>query len=819
MKYNSHAKRQAFLRASIRAALALPAAGALVSMPAHSQETSMLEEVVVTATRREGSVQDVPINIAAVGGERIEEQGFDNVSELLAYIPGINSIDQGGRNGNQTIVRGINADPLNQGGGNATGGTVATYIGEVPIPIDLKLNDLQRVEVLLGPQGTLYGAGTLGGAIRYIPNKPDFNKSMVKIRGDAYSISEGSGISSDLGLTFNLAVSENFAIRGSIDRLEDEGFIDYPFVVQQPGVSEPDIDLTDAAAVAANFNPAKDANGQQALSGRIAARWHPIDALDVSLTYYFQDEDNDGRSTSSTRGAYPSSKYASASRVLEPNEEENELIALEITADLGFAELTSATGVGSYAEVGQRDQTDLLISLDYSYETFPTFTAFTKEDEEEEFISQELRLVSTGDSRVNWIVGGFYNKLETVGSSAEFTPGYAAFAGFNRPDDLEYFSADSGEIVEKAFFGEIGLDISDLWQVTVGGRYYEYEIKLQSTVDFPLFDPAFVAPGLSTISSRSFDPVLAQKDDGTLFKVNTSYVVSDDVIVYATISEGFRIGGGNGGGSCPDFDPTAAQGNCNLAPGQQFGPGPNDFALFDERAYGPDLTRNHEIGAKTSWFNNTLTINGAIFLVDWEEPQLSSATVNASIPITINATGAESTGIELSADWRASDNLRLQGTYSHTKSELTAFVPSLIRTIAPPGFGTAFEDGRDGDRLPGSPENQFSILATYDYALPNGHDIRFNAGYAWQGDVLSRTGGRGGSLTLDDFGVANLSAIYSVEAWSATIYVSNVFDEFAESGVQSTARSNQAPLGSTVRSFMTQVLPPRTIGTRFTYNF
>jgi iron complex outermembrane receptor protein len=815
MKLNRSFLRNQYLRASIRAAIALPASGALLTMPVYAQDDSALEEVVVTATRRAGSVQDVPINIAAVDGARLEEQGFTNIADVLSYVPGINAIDQGGRNGNETIVRGINADPLGQGGGNDNGTTVATYLGEIPVPIDLRLNDLSRVEVLLGPQGTLYGAGTLGGAIRFIPNKPDFNDSLLEIRGDAFSINEGSGISSDFGLTFNVPVSETLAIRGSIDRLDNKGFVDYPYVVRQPGVSEPDIDPNDPAAVAANFSPVEDANGQETVSGRFALRWQPIDALDATLTYYFQNEDNDGRSVSSARGQFPTSQYASASRVLEPNEEENELFALEITADLGFAELTSATGVGSYAEVGQRDQTDLLVSLEESYETFPTFTAFTREDEEDEFINQEIRLVSTGDSRINWIVGGFYNKYEDVGSSAEFTPGYAAFAGFNRPDDLEYFSASSQETVEKAFFGEIGFDISDQWQITVGGRYYEYDIELQQTVDFPLFDPAFVAPDLGTIGSRAFDPTLRQNDDGTLFKINTSYELSDDIILYATISEGFRIGGGNGGGACPDFDPNAAQGICNLSTGQQFGPGPNDFALFDERAFGPDLTRNHELGAKTQWLDGSLTVNGAIFLVDWEDPQLSSATVNASIPITINANGAQSSGLELSADWRASSELRIRGTYSYTKSELTAFVPSLIRTITPPGFGSAFEDGLDGDRLPGSPETQFSIYATYDYS----DQLRFNAGYAWQGDVLTRTAGRGNSLTLDSYGVANASAVYDMENWSVQVYVTNVFDEFVESGAQSTSLSNQTVSGTTVRSFLTQVTPPRTIGTRFTYKF
>nr|XP_061812139.1 iron and copper transporter IacT-like [Nerophis lumbriciformis] len=769
--------------------------------------------------RREGSIQDIPINIAAVDGARIDQQGFENISELLAYVPGINVIDQGGRNGNETIVRGLNAEPLGQGGGNDIGSTVSTYLGEVPIPLDFRLNDIQRVEVLLGPQGTLYGAGTLGGAIRYIPNKPVTDDTMLELRTDAFSISEGSGISTDIGATFNLPLSDQFAIRASVDRLDNKGYIDYPYVVQQPGVSEPDVDLSDANAVAANLAPAKDANGQESVSGRVALRWQPNDIIDATLTYYFQDEDNEGRSVSGARGGFPSPRYASASRVLEPNEEQTNLTALEVVADLGFAELTSATGFGNYEEVGQRDQTDLLISLEYSYETFPTFTAFTREEEESEFFNQELRLVSTTDQRFNWIVGGFYNKFEEVASSAEFTPGFAAFAGFNRPDDLEYFSAGADEIVEQAIFGEFGFDITDRWQVTVGGRYYEYDIKSQSTVDFPLFDPGFVAAGLGEIGSRPFDPSLAQSDDGTLFKINTSFAINDDVTVYATISEGFRIGGGNGGGACDDFDPNATQGNCNLAPGQQFGPGPNDFAQFDERAYGPDTTRNHEIGAKTQWLDNRLTLNGAIFYVEWEDPQLASATVNASIPITINANGAESSGVELSADWLATDQLRIRGAYSYTNSELSADVPSLIRTITPPGFGSAFEDGLSGDRLPGSPESQFSVFASYEYPLNNGKQLRFNGGYAWQGDVLSRAGARGGNLTLDDFGLANVSAVYDAEQWAVTAYVDNLFDEFVESGVQSSQLLNQVAAGASVRAFLTQVTPPRTFGVRLKYQF
>jgi len=205
--------------------LALPTGMTLMSAPAHAQLVE--DEIIVTATRRSESVQDIAVNISAVGGAQIEQQGFGDLSELAAFVPGINISDQGGRDGNRIVVRGLNAEPVqNSFGQENGGGTVATYIGEIPLFVDLRLNDLQRVEVLLGPQGTLYGAGTLGGAIRYIPNKPEFDSSLFEVRSDVYSYKSGSGISSDVGFTFNAPISDTFAIRGSLDNLADQGFID-----------------------------------------------------------------------------------------------------------------------------------------------------------------------------------------------------------------------------------------------------------------------------------------------------------------------------------------------------------------------------------------------------------------------------------------------------------------------------------------------------------------------------------------------------------------------------------------------------------------
>jgi iron complex outermembrane recepter protein len=796
-----------------------------------------VEAVTVTATRRAESVQDIPLNIAAVGSAQIEEQGFDELADVLAYVPGINVVDRGGRQGNPIIVRGLNADGLGSGDGNNDGGgTVATYIGEVPVFLDLKLNDLERVEVLLGPQGTLYGAGTLGGAIRYIPKKPDFAGDTLDLRLEASQYSEADSLSYDTGFTFNKAITSNFAVRGSLDFENDSGFTDYPFVVRQIGVSDPDPDFSDPAAVAANTYRITDADSEEVLSGRLAARWQPTEWLDGTLTYYLQKSDIGGRRGVSQQPTVPTGDYELAKRVPEPNEITNQLLALEVVADLGFAELTSATGYSRFNDDGQRDQTDLLITLEYSYEAFPTFTAYTHEKGKEERINQELRLVSKTEGPLNWIVGAFYNQFEGASYSAEYTPGYAAFAGFNRPDDLEYFSQDYTKLEETAFYGEIGYDITDKWSVTVGGRYYEYDLESFSDVDFPLFDPTFAPVGVSSLQdslqadyaagSPNGTEKTGQSDNGTLFKFNTSYDFTDDFLGYLTVSEGYRIGNSNGVAACPAFDPLApnVQGACALAPGQQYGPNPGDFSTRDERQYLPDTTTNYEVGFKSTLADGRVTLNGAVYYVEWSDPQLSSATINASIPITVNADGAESKGIELNGQWIVSDALSLRGSYSHTEASLTALAPGLVSTISPPGFGTVLLDGQDGDRLPGSPEDQFSIFGSYVHDLTDGRTLTFHGGYAWQGDVLTRTGGRGGGITLDSYGVANASAVYDTGPWSATLFINNLFDEHYETGVVSTPLFNQVLTdddGGNVntRSYYTYVGAPRVIGVRFNYKF
>lgn len=806
MRIKNHSK---FLWAVGASAVALSAVCPAVAVAQTAPAADADGEIVVTATRRAASVQDVPLNIQAVSAADLEAQGLRDLSELGQVVPGLHIVDQGARSANRIVVRGLNLDGLGaaEGLGNGGGGTVATYVGEIPLYVDFRLNDMERVEVLLGPQGTLYGSGTLGGAIRYVPNRPSFDAFSGQLRGSAYSYSEADGISSDFGATLNIPLSETFAIRANLDMLSDAGFIDQPFLVRQIGVSDPD---ATGAAAAANLRRADDVNTEDTLSGRIAARWQPAPWLDTNLTYYYQRVESGGRQVSGSRSTLRTGEYESALRVPEPNERENQLLALEVSADLGFAELTSATGYSEYVEAGQRDQTDLLITLAYSYEAFPTFTAFTREDDDQSSFNQELRLVSTTEGPLSWIVGAFYNKFESESTSREFTPGYDAFLGTVRPDALEYISSGFTDLTEQAVYGEISYELTPRLTVTGGARWYSYELDGRLAVDLPLFE-TFLGRTPSTAVILDYEES-SQSDDGWLFKFNASYDVSDDVLAYFTVSEGYRIGDENG-----------------VAPCVSGGVGQSVCGQPDELSYTPDQTLNYEFGVKSQVFDGRLTLNGSIYYIEWTDPQISSATLIGLQPITKNGEGAETKGFELSFDAQLTDRFSLRGSYAYTSAELTQDAPRLVRVLAPSSFspnapGAGFVDGRAGDRLPGSPEHQGALFASYADTFANGWEWSLDGGIIYKGDIFTRVGNRGSGITLPNYTLTNVSASLEAPAWRATFFIENLFDEFVETGVRGTPDFNRTLTDSgggpvRVRSHYTDVLPPRQVGVRVAFNF
>ncbi len=771
----------------------------------------LLEEVIVTATRRAASVQDIPLNITALGSDLIERERLTNFAELARRVPGMIVVDQGPRSSNTLTIRGLTTDSIAAPDQtNNTGGTVATYIGEIPFYVDLRLNDMERIEVLRGPQGTLYGAGTLGGAVRYIPNKPQSDGIGVELRGDVFSLSQSDSLGYDGGGTINIPIIEDrLAVRASIDYLDDPGFIDYNFLVREPGVSNPQPNFNDPADVQANLRRKEDANTNETLSGRLAVRYTG-ERVDGTLTYHFQDSEIGARQINH-KEAFGTGDYESAMRFLEPNDRENELLSLEIIADLGFAELTSATGYGEYTENGQRDQTDLLYTLGYGYEYFPSFAAFTREDSEEQTFTQELRLVSTSDGPWNWIVGAFYSDFEQDSQSREFTPGYDQFLvdigdGLQlRPDDLEYIEVFKDEFKEYAAFGELGYRITDAWQVTVGARWYKFENESSGGFDTPLYNTVLLgAPQDAIDPALGFNDV---DDDDVIYKFNTSYDVNDDMMVFATVSEGYRLGGLNAVPECPDPLP----------------PGQNVCVLPSELLIKSDTTTNYELGLRSTWLDNSLVLNGSLFLVEWDDVRVADVTTFGQAAISTNGGSAESMGLELEAQYRITDNLSLMGSYAYTKAELTDDALCLLGgdpadpqgCLDSPDDVTAF----DGDRLPATPEHQGFLALNYVFELSGGSRVDLDWSATYSSDILTKVGERNFGESLDGYAVHNASATWFNEGLAISLYADNLLDEYAETGV----RGDRADIGQFAdfdsRRFFTNVLRPRQVGVRLVYNF
>ncbi|TMP25931.1 TonB-dependent receptor [Pseudoalteromonas rubra] len=770
------------------------------------QEKS-LEVIQITATRRSGSVQDAPLNITALDADVMKDQNIGELADVARWVPGLTVTDQGGRSGSPIIVRGLNT---NSSGPGSDGGTVATYINEIPVSLDMRLTDVERVEVLIGPQGTLYGAGTLGGAIRYMLKAPELDITTVQLYGDMFQNKESDSVGGEGGFVFNAPIIEDeLALRASLNHYNDPGFIDYNYVVREAGVSKADPDWTDKSAVDNNLRRVADANGETTTTGRISVRWKPNDWFDGTLNYFYQKQESEGRSIVHYQALNPANglndrigKYESGYRYEEPRDKEDDLLSLELKADLGFAELVSASGWSSFEADGQRDQTDLLIRLDYGYEEFPSFSAFTREEEEEDTFTQEIRLVSQGDSDWNWIVGGFYNKFESDASSKEFTPGFGEFAVANfggeqtRPDNLEYFSIDRSEVTEQALFGEVGYQVSDKLTITLGARAYKYKVSAESGVDFPLSNTLFNGADPNTIEIV-VSPVEPQDDSGNLFKFNANYQFTDSVMAYITASEGLRIGGSNGISACEEGD-SKTQVGC---------------AMPNEMLYEADTTTNYEVGLKSTWLKNRLHFNAALFNVDWDNAQISGATVIGQLPYTSNAGSANAKGVEISTRAIVNDYISMYATYAYTKAELTADAPFLFNVDGTDG-------AKDGDRLPGSPEHQFSLGVNYSTEVMGDKTLDINYGLTAQSDIISKVGLRDSGETLSGYGISNLSAKLTGDMWSATLYVNNLFNKYAFTSVRRDVRDITTSNGAEIqRNYGHYLNKPLTVGIKFDYQF
>lgn len=790
---------------------------AMLATPALAQEPQGASAdddsvIVVTGTRRSTTIMETPINISAVGAAELDKMRIQDVRDLADFTPGLTISDTGPGSTGAIVLRGLSASDVGANGANYDD-ALGVYLGEVPLYYDFKLLDINRVETLLGPQGTLYGLGTLAGAIRYIPNRPNVDAFEGEVHASTYAKDHSGKMGYQADAVINIPIMrDNIAFRSVVGYYYDPGFIDYPLLLKEPGVSNPQPDGPDTISQAgydANLTSLKDLNFEKTFTTRNQLLFTTGPDFSANLTYAYQRTKTDG-AQSNGAGVFGTGKYENASRYIEPVDRQAHLLSLEINANVfDVADLVATMAYTKVKTRAQGDNTDLLLDLDYDYETFSKFSSWNESYTRRKQYNQEVRLVSKHGGPFSWVLGGFRNENNFRSDYAEHIPNHPWVDVATNPDYLEYVSYTRSKVTETAIFGEGSFKITPDWQVTGGARYFKYKSNIAGAQTLPVLgDPLspYDLPARGGKAGKS----------GWVWKFNTSYNFSPDLMTYATYSKGYRIGGPNSVAPCP-----------NPLPNDPDGDGKNNTqiicALPNEIQYGPDSTKNIEVGIRAQLFGRKLSVNFNVFHIKWQGLQVDSATLNGIAGITVNGGGAKSKGFESSFQFRPIPELSIQGTYAYTDAKLTEDVPGIIPVNDPPGTYPSDAitlPALSGDRLPGSAKNSGSLGATYTMPLGDDSSLSANWTATYRGNIVTRLGwDRAYGDKLPSYVMHRASLTYETDRYSLSLFANNIFDKYAVVSVD----QDRSRIGTNndvrLRYYQQTVASPRTFGIegRFKY--
>jgi outer membrane receptor protein involved in Fe transport len=843
-----------------RSAIALAVSSILAggTQPARAQDapTAALGEIVVTATRREQSIQDIPFNISAVSGESLESANLIDAVDALRTMPGILVQDRGYRNSGMSssiTIRGINVDSGTWGDVPlAAVPTVTTYVDDTALYGNFILKDIERVEALRGPQGTLYGSGSLAGNVRYIMRKPD-PSGFSGEASVAYGQTDGSdGYNLNPDVMFNIPVSETFAIRVNAGMIDNDGIVDYPHLYVLDADGKPVVTGGDANVLTATpeFTSRKDVDSVDIKYGRISALFAPTDAFNAQLSYQRQEDEIDGRRQVSrgedliNGGEY--GEYEFGAIQLEPSERDVELAALELEFDLGFATLTSSTSYYEHTGTGISDNSGVYARNGWFpfYGGSPRPIAQAVRFYDDSATTQEFRLVSTSGNKIEWTAGLYYTDQDSDVGQDSFLPGYIPYLnaypyGCAPPSfgwycagpfttEQDFLFRRSQKYEEMAVFGEMTVNFTEQLHFTFGGRYFDNQVDVDALVDIPIY-PQPQGEASDSISDSDF-----------LFKANLAWDVTDDSMLYATFSQGYRHGGANA-------VPTTGK----------YGENP-DLLTFDA-----DSIDNYELGYKGT--TGRMNYSAVVFYSDWTDPQLNSSSSNWGFFAAVNGQSAKTQGFEVELSGSLTDNLSYSLGYTYADAELTDDVFQAAGNYFLTPGRPLYEDrvAADGDRLPGAPENMFNVSLRHDISFSNGIEMNTVLSGYYQSDMVNSIGDDNCQIgfdpnwdapsrcldsaspvgrfsgnpnpnyaptsiysrfysEIDSFQIWHLSTTISKDSWSASLFLKNLFNEegttgsfpFAAGGSNTTGFHNY--LGNNSRDFIAQ---PRTIGVVLGYKF
>ena len=761
---NATNRRHTALRLSLCSLAAL-----LVSAAVRAES---VEEITVTATKRESTIQDVPFSINAQTQQDIQRAGADSLQDIARNVAGL-TIQNLGPGQSQVAIRGVSAGQIvrDQPGVKEQ---VGVYMDESVISLslftpDFDLYDLNRVETLRGPQGTLFGSGSIGGTIRYITNPPDFDAFDGSVELDVNSISSG-GMGGHLKGMFNAPFADGkAALRAVGYTTEYGGFID---ALREGG---------------GHWN---DVNSGTRNGARVAVAFMPTANLTITPRIIYQKIDTDGFNRQEVYNLF-ANPYTTTRPPIQLKDRQQWLLLRE-----GFKDETTLGDLvvdGSYDAfdmtfVASFLNRDILVSRDASALTgsvsvdlgFPDAAVLLPSNlRDTTNLSQttyELRFASNTDSPFQWLFGVFYADMDRDYAQRLPTPGYAAYvdaslgAGTSAavangyPDlDSPYNSDLPYKIKQTALFGEVSYDFTDQFRLTVGGRSYNFDEKRR-----------FLSGGLFANSDDQTDKT---SSSGFTPRVLASFDVNDSVTLNAQVAQGFRLGGVN--------DPL----NETLC-------SPEDELIFGSfQSYDDEKLWNYEIGVK-SRLGNGITLNAAAFRADITDLQVTLDAGSCSSRISFNVPDSHSTGVEFEMSGNASDSFQFSLTGSYVQSEFDSTVTDAT--------GSILGGVEKGNRLASVPEFQAAASGTWLFPVSmggSGMDGYVTATVQYVGDRYTQPsdqvpgagdfvsglpfGGATGNevtsldLDLDPYTIANLVAGVNFDSWQAELYVTNLTDENA----------------------------------------
>lgn len=722
---------------------------------AQSGQSIALEEVVVTAQKRSENLQDVPVSIQALGGEKLDQLQISAFADYVQYLPSV-SFTSAGPGFGQVYMRGV----ASGGDGNHSGSlpSVGVYLDEQPVTtiqgaLDIHVYDVARVEALAGPQGTLYGASSQAGTLRIITNKPSTAGFSAGVDVELNKVAHGDSGHALEGFV-NMPLSDKIAVRLVGWDVRDGGYIDN--VAGTRTYTRGDTDPTNDYTINNKARVREDYNSVYTQGGRAALRVELDDNWVITPQVMGQVQKSNGSFSYDPKLGdlkvqrfYPESakdKWYQAAMTIE-----GQVANLDVTYAGSYLKRKTETN---------SDYTDYSFFYDQvGYGFYWTDNAgnlvnpsqFIQGQDDYKKESHEIRIASPQDKKFRFVVGGFYQKqthdifqnyrIADIGSDIS-VPGYTGTIWLTKQQRVDR---------DRAVFGQAEYDITEKLTLTAGIRFfkahntlvgfYGYGKGYGSTGERACFKAAVVPGSPCTNLDKGV------KESGNVPKVTLTYKLDDDKLVYATYSKGFRPGGINRRSTLPP--------------------------------YQSDFLKNYEAGWKTTWLNNSFRWNGAVFMEDWSNFQFSILGANGLTEIK-NANQARIKGIESDITWVPVQGLTINAAAAYTDAQLTANYCGFTDTAGNPVTSCPSPQAPDGTSLPVTPKFKANLTARYDFSWGEWDNYV-------QGSMVAQ------SATWTDLRLSDRTAFGKQKGWetfdlsggmekdglSIGLYVKNVFDKRA----------------------------------------